>query len=94
MFIRTSRPLSLGARVKLKFEIPGARQEIETFGRVVRIVPENPGTGGPGGMGVAFESLSPADVRLINRLWTRSVAPKRKAKPVTAGKRKPARRRT
>ena len=94
MFIRTTKPLPVGSQVKLRFEVPGSGKEIQTPGRVVRIVSEHSGAGEPGGMGVAFEGIAASDVRLINRLWDRAAAPRKKSKPKKAGKTKPARRGT
>ena len=66
LFIETSQPLSLGAEVMMRFNLPGGDQMIETVGYVVRISLGD--RDGPPGMGVEFEKLHKDDRIRIDRL--------------------------
>ncbi|MCH2184614.1 TIGR02266 family protein [Myxococcota bacterium] len=66
LFIETSRPLSLGSEVMMRFNLPGGDDVIETVGHVVRI---SHGDGQePPGMGLEFEKLRNDDRIRIDRL--------------------------
>jgi uncharacterized protein (TIGR02266 family) len=57
--IRTTSPLESGARIKVRFRMPGGKREIDAEGRVAwsdRRV----------GMGVQFEKVNPASQTLID----------------------------
>lgn len=68
MFIRTDNPLELDTRFRLSFRLPEGDRNIETVAVVRWRVA--PGTNGPmtPGMGVRFETLSPADRRAVEKL--------------------------
>ena len=70
LFIETSKPLSLGAEVMMRFNLPGGDQMIETVGHVVRISLGD--REGPPGMGVEFEKLHKDDRTRIDR-WVRTL---------------------
>ena len=57
--IRTTSPLETGARIKVRFRVPGAAREIDAEGRVAwhdkRV-----------GMGIQFETVEPASQTLID----------------------------
>ena len=61
MFIKTEAPLELGTRFRLRFQVPGRTEPIDTLA-VVRWCIE-PSSAGPlhPGMGIRFDDLSPAD---------------------------------
>ena len=67
MFIKTDRPLQVGARFRLRFQITGRATPVETRAEVKWVVSEEHLNSG---MGVAFESLSPADERAVRRWLT------------------------
>lgn len=66
VFIETTRPLSLGAEVMMRFNLPGGDQTIETVAHVVRISLGN--TQEPPGMGLEFEKLHHEDRARIDQL--------------------------
>jgi uncharacterized protein (TIGR02266 family) len=68
MFIKTNNPLELDTRFRLSFRLPTEDRVIETIAVVRWRVA--PGTGGPmtPGMGVRFETLSPADRRAVDKM--------------------------
>ncbi len=57
--IRTTSPLDAGARIHVRFRMPGGKTEIEADGRVVW-------TDRRVGMGIQFESMPPAHQTLID----------------------------
>ena len=70
--IRTTSPLDAGAKIRVRFRMPGAKTEIEADGRVVwsdRRV----------GMGIQFESLQPADQVAIDNFVNAHFFSNRKA---------------
>ncbi len=73
MFIKTSTPLEMGTRFRLRFKVSGRDKPIDT----VAVVRWNlrPEEAGPlnAGMGVQFERLSPADEAAVQTMldsWT------------------------
>ena len=66
LFIETSRPLSLGSEVMMRFNLPGGDQTIETVGHVVRISLGDHEE--PPGMGLEFEQLHDDDRVRIDQL--------------------------
>jgi uncharacterized protein (TIGR02266 family) len=59
MAVRTTSPLPGGSQVRLRFRLPGSRQDVEAFGRVTwsdRRV----------GMGILFEQVDPAGQALVD----------------------------
>lgn len=65
VFIRTQQPLSVGARVNLRFTvIMDGMETVEGEGEVVRVAHN------PLGMGVVFRSLDQYSQRLVERLLT------------------------
>ena len=66
LFIETSRPLSLGSEVMMRFNLPGQQEAIETVGHVVRI--SQGGRFEPPGMGLEFEQLRGVDRVRIDAL--------------------------
>lgn len=66
IFIETTRPLSLGSEVMMRFNLPGGDQTIETIGHVVRISLGDAEE--PPGMGLEFEQLHHDDRSRIDRL--------------------------
>jgi Tfp pilus assembly protein PilZ len=74
-FLRTSFPLSLGETVVCSFSIPGARRELELFGKVVRVeMPRRRADRGRTGMGIRFLGVSAKD-RLLIRSSLRGTPP-------------------
>jgi uncharacterized protein (TIGR02266 family) len=75
MFIQTDRPLEIGARFRLRFQISGRATPVETYAEVKWLVSDGNLTRG---MGVAFESLSESDERAVRRWladWTAGTDP-------------------
>ncbi|MAI79766.1 MAG: hypothetical protein CL917_12545 [Deltaproteobacteria bacterium] len=66
LFIETSRPLSLGSEVMMRFNLPEQREVIETVGHVVRVTPGSRLE--PSGMGLEFEQLRGIDRVRIDAL--------------------------
>lgn len=68
MFIKTNNPLELDTRFRLSFRLPTEDRVIETIAVVRWRVA--PGAAGPmtPGMGVRFETLSPADRRAVDKM--------------------------
>ncbi len=57
--IRTTSPLEAGSKVRVRFRIPGGKQDVDAEGRIVwsdRRV----------GMGIQFETLEQADQAIID----------------------------
>lgn len=69
MFIARQRPLDAGTRFRLVFQVPGRAQPVTTMGTVKWVI--QPGQGMTPGMGVEFDKLGLADVRLVQR-WLRN----------------------
>jgi len=67
MFIQTERPLDIGARFRLRFQITGRATPVETYAEVKWVVTDGNLTRG---MGIAFESLSESDERAVRRWLT------------------------
>jgi len=72
MFIKTSKPLALGTRFRIRFRLPNRGRPIESYA-VVRwcLTPEKSGCMAPG-MGVQFEELCRrdfTDVEEMVRTW-------------------------
>jgi uncharacterized protein (TIGR02266 family) len=68
LFIETESPLREGARLKLRFQLPGSRVRHEIEGRVVWTRrPGAPGSPGSPGMGIEFTDRS-ASARLAREL--------------------------
>ena len=70
--IRTTSPLDVGSKIRVRFRMPGTRNEIEADGRVVwsdRRV----------GMGIQFESVQPADQSVIDNFVNAHFFTNRKA---------------
>lgn len=68
MFIRTSQPLDMGTRFRLRFRLPHRPRPVETFGVVRWVVPVNDPSGDTPGMGVQFDDLSSTDKRAVEKL--------------------------
>jgi type IV pilus assembly protein PilZ len=68
MFIKTDRPLEVGARFRLRFQLPRLPRPIDTMA-IVRwsLRPEEAGPM-TAGMGIRFETLAPADREEVERL--------------------------
>ena len=66
LFIETTRPLSLGEEVMMRFNLPGGGEVIETVGHVVRISLGDREE--PPGMGLEFEKLRKDDRVRIDQL--------------------------
>jgi uncharacterized protein (TIGR02266 family) len=70
--IRTTSPLETGARIKVRFRMPGSERDVDAEGRVVwhdRRV----------GMGIQFETVEPANQAVIDHFVDgHSVIPKKK----------------
>ena len=66
LFIETTQPLSLGAEVMMRFNLPGGDEVIETVGHVVRISLGDREE--PPGMGLEFEKLRADDRVRIDQL--------------------------
>ena len=66
LFIETSQPLSFGAEVMMRFNLPGGEEVIETVGHVVRISLGDREE--PPGMGLEFEKLRDDDRVRIDQL--------------------------
>ena len=66
LFIETSRPLSLGSEVMMRFNLPGGHDVIETVAHVVRV--SHGDAQEPPGMGLEFEKLRNADRARIDQL--------------------------
>ena len=69
IFVETETPAERGSRVDLQFRLPGSDQPISARGIVVRVA--EPGSGGPPGMGIEFESLDSDSRERINQLVRR-----------------------
>ena len=75
MFIQTERPLEIGNRFRLRFQITGRATPVETYAEVKWVIAEGNLTCG---MGVAFDSLSEADERSVKKWlsdWTNNNVP-------------------
>ena len=68
MFIRTEKPLASGTRFRLRFRIPGRSKPIETYGEVCWAMGEEEGGGDPG-MGISFDALQPADLKIVEAMF-------------------------
>lgn len=68
MFICTDKPLEVGTRFRLRFQVPGRKRPIETYAEVRWCMP--PDEAGPmnPGMGVQFDELSASDARTVRSL--------------------------
>ena len=66
LFIETSRPLSLGSEVMMRFNLPGGDDVIETVAHVVRV--SHGDAQEPPGMGLEFEKLRNDDRARIDQL--------------------------
>ncbi|HJN75741.1 MAG TPA: TIGR02266 family protein [Myxococcota bacterium] len=68
MFIQTDKPLDIGTRFRLRFQVPGRKRPIETYAEVRWSIPSE--TAGPmsPGMGVQFDALSPGDARCVREM--------------------------
>lgn len=71
MFIQTDRPLPIGSRFRLRFEIPERRCTVETTATVRWLSQSQDGL--TDGMGVIFDALSDADERRVEK-WLRALA--------------------
>jgi uncharacterized protein (TIGR02266 family) len=60
ILLRTANPLAEGARLDLKFLLPGTEKEIRAAGRVQHVTPGE-------FVGVQFLELNPADADAIRR---------------------------
>jgi type IV pilus assembly protein PilZ len=72
MFIKTDRPLAVGANFLLRFQLPGGGRAIETEARVRWTLPVDVAAPMTPGMGVCFEELSAEDksqVELLLENW-------------------------
>jgi type IV pilus assembly protein PilZ len=72
MFIKTDRPLAVGANFLLRFQLPGGGRSIETEARVRWTLPVDVAAPMIPGMGVCFGDLSPEDksrVELLLENW-------------------------
>jgi uncharacterized protein (TIGR02266 family) len=70
--IRTTSPLDVGSKIRVRFRMPGAKHDVEAEGHVVwndRRV----------GMGVQFETLTPADQGLVDNFVNAHFFSNRKA---------------
>ena len=70
MFVRSDDPLPVGARFRLRFDIPGRERPVQTTGEVRWIVEPGDAAGLAPGMGIRFEPLSQADQKDVAR-WLR-----------------------
>jgi uncharacterized protein (TIGR02266 family) len=73
MFIKTSKPITIGTEIKLRFTIPDHKEVIETKGNIVRVVKPDHGQVHAPGMGIEFRALSEKDLNLINSLWEKDI---------------------
>jgi uncharacterized protein (TIGR02266 family) len=71
MYIRTDKPLDVGVRFRLCFEVEGLSRPVETTAEVRWNHPPGDPLTVPG-MGVMFQELSPRDRTEIDRLLLRS----------------------
>lgn len=79
-FIKTTRILPVGTRIKLEFSVPGHQHIIKTYGRVVRVVDKSDPQLHPPGMGIEFEKLSERDLEAISHLWEEEAKSEQKRK--------------
>ncbi|MBN2798098.1 MAG: TIGR02266 family protein [Deltaproteobacteria bacterium] len=70
MFIRTTQPLDMGTRFRIRFRLPHRPRPVETFGVVRWVVPDDGGPETVPGMGIQFDDLSSADKRAVEKLLT------------------------
>jgi uncharacterized protein (TIGR02266 family) len=68
MFIQTERPLPVGTRFRLRFQVPTRAKPIETFGEVCWSMEAN-SFGAQQGMGIRFDDLSGPDERLVREMF-------------------------
>ena len=68
MFIQTKTPLEVGTRFRLRFQVPGRKRPIETYGEVRWCMPADEAGPMQPGMGVQFDPLSPSDARCVREL--------------------------
>ena len=68
MFIQTDTPLAIGTRFRLRFRVPGRKKAIETCGEVCWAMGEGD-VGGHPGMGICFDELLPADLKVVEDMF-------------------------
>lgn len=68
MFIKTDRPLNVGARFVLRFQLPGTARAIETEAQVRWTLPVEVAAPMTPGMGVRFAPLSSQDKCCVEEL--------------------------
>jgi type IV pilus assembly protein PilZ len=68
MFIKTDRPLNVGARFVLRFQLPGTARAIETEAQVRWTLPVEVAAPMTPGMGVRFAPLSSQDKCRVEEL--------------------------
>jgi type IV pilus assembly protein PilZ len=68
MFIKTDRPMAVGTRFQLYFQLPGGRAPIEAMARVRWTLPCDVAAPMTPGMGIRFEALSVADRGFVEGL--------------------------
>lgn len=65
VFIRSKKPLDIGTRLKIKFNLPELNDMIETTGVVAHVVNQDDGDCG---MGIRFDDLDGRSKQLIDHL--------------------------
>lgn len=68
MFIKTERPLAVGTRFVLRFQLPGTGRAIETEARVRWTLPVEVAAPMTPGMGVRFDRLTDQDRTTVESL--------------------------
>lgn len=74
MFVKSDAPLPVGARFRLRFEVPGRDKPVDTTGEVRWVVEPGDPSGLSSGMGISFGPLSIADQRDVARWLAESSA--------------------
>ena len=64
MFVRSSSPLAIGTRFRLRFRLPGRERPIETYA-FVRWISDAEENDDHAGMGIQFDDLRPSDQKFI-----------------------------
>ena len=68
MFIKTARPMNVGERFVLQFQLPGGRRPIETTALVRWTPPVDVAAPMTPGMGVRFQGLAESDKQYVDSL--------------------------
>ena len=65
VFIRTCRPYTSGAEIKLEFYFPEQRRTVPMRGTVIRSVPDTSNAGGPPGIAIRFRDLNQVALKFL-----------------------------